>query len=268
MSARRTESGLAFEVAGAGPAVLLLHAGIADRTMWDPQWERWRDEFTVVRYDHRGFGESSDPTRPYALHSDALEVLDAAGIERAAVAGVSMGGQVAIDLALASPERVWGLVAVAAVPSGWRHSADHLAMFDEIDETWETEGVDPANELELRMWVDGAGRGPLDSDARTRRKIARLNRALIERQGAWEAEIEPDELRPPATGRLDELEGPVLVITGVHDQPSVLAGAAELAAATGAESATIERTAHLPNLERPDRFDAAALDFLRRHAPR
>lgn len=260
MSTDRTSDGIAYDVAGSGPAVLLLHEGIADRTMWDPQWERWRDRFTLVRSDHRGFGESADPTGPYSVHLDALGVLDHAGIEHAAVVGASMGGQAAIDLALEAPGRVGALVAVVAVPSGWRHSSEHLAMFDEIDEAWESEGVEPANELELRMWVDGT-RGPLESDPRVRRRIERLNRELIERQGAFTAE--PRGLEPPAIERLGELAMPLLVVTGAHDQPSVNAGAAALAEATGAEIAEIAETAHLPSLERPDAFDAAVLPFLK-----
>lgn len=265
MSASRTPSGIAFEVSGTGPAVLLLHEGIADRTMWDPQWESWAGEFTLVRCDLRGFGESADPTGPYRLDADALEVLDAAGIERAAVVGASVGGKAAIDLALTAPGRVWALVAVAATPSGWRHDAELLAEFDEIDETWETEGVDAANELELRLWVDGKGRRPLDSDPRVRRRIERLNRALIERQGRFQ--FEPGVPQPPAIERLAELTAPVLVVTGAHEQPSVLAGAAHLAAETDAETASIPATAHLPSLERPREFDDAVLPFLRRVAP-
>jgi pimeloyl-ACP methyl ester carboxylesterase len=248
--------------------VLLLHEGIADRTMWDPQWEGWAGEFELVRCDHRGFGDSDDPVAAYGVHTDALEVLDDAGVGQAAVIGASMGGQAAIDLALAAPDRVWALVAVAAVPSGWRHGPELLAMWDEIDEAWETEGVDAANELELRMWVDGAGRGPLDSDPRARRKISRLNRALIERQGAWATEVEPTALEPPAVERLGELSVPTLVVTGAHDQPSVLAGAEHLAARTGAETSEIADSAHVPSLERPQPFDVAVLPFLRRHAPR
>lgn len=263
MTVAHTAGGIAYERTGTGPAVLLLHAGIADRTMWDPQWERWADRFELIRLDHRGFGESADPRGQYSVQGDALEVLDEAEVERAAVVGASMGGQAAIDLAIEAPERVTALVAVVAVPSGWRHSPEHLAMFDEIDETWETEGVEAANELELRMWVDGT-RGPLESDPRVRRRIERLNRALIERQGAFT--VEPNQLQPPAIDRLGELSMPLLVVTGEHDRPSVNAGAAALAEATGAASVAIGDTAHMPSLERPDDFDAAVLPFLERWA--
>ena len=73
--------------------------------MWDPQWEGWAGEFELVRCDHRGFGDSDDPVAAYGVHTDALEVLDDAGVGRAAVIGASMGGQAAIDLALALAER-------------------------------------------------------------------------------------------------------------------------------------------------------------------
>jgi pimeloyl-ACP methyl ester carboxylesterase len=90
VACERTVDGLAYEVAGAGPPVLLVHEGIADRTMWDPQWEGWSDRFTLIRYDQRGFGESDDPAGEFSLHGDALAVLDAADVDRARVVGASM----------------------------------------------------------------------------------------------------------------------------------------------------------------------------------
>ena len=260
----RTGSGLAFEVAGDGPPVLLIHEGISDRTFWDPQWESrdWRRRLTMVRYDQRGFGESADPSGPYSLHEDALEVLDAAGVERTALIGASIGGAAAIDLVLSAPKRIEAVVAVAATPGGWEHSAEQMAKFAEIDETWERGGIDAANELELRMWVDGVGRTAADVEPVVREAIAHVNRALIERQGGWAEEIEPTELEPPAIERLEEIAAPVLVVTGAHDQPSVNAGAAALAAGTGAETIEIAGTAHAISLERPSEFAQAVVPFI------
>jgi pimeloyl-ACP methyl ester carboxylesterase len=85
---------------------------------------------------------------------------------------------------------------------------------------------------------------------------------LLERQGAFR--VEPGAFEPPAIGRLEELRCPSLVITGEFDQPSVLAGAFELASRTGAEHAEILGAAHLPNLERPKEFTAALVPFLER----
>lgn len=259
----RTESGLVYDVAGSGPAVLLFHEGIGDRSTWDPHWHSLGERFTVVRFDARGFGESADPTGPYTLHGDAAEILNAVGIERAALVGCSMGGGAALDLTLAAPERVTALVTVGSTPSGWQHSSEILAQWEQVDAVFERDGTEAANELELRMWIDGVGRNA-PADTQVRAQVGALNAALLERQSAFE--FDPSELDPPAIGRLDDVEAPMLVAFGSHDQPSVIAGSQALAEGTGAELVEIPGAAHLPSLECPDRFEAALMPFLERHA--
>lgn len=266
----RTAGGIAYEMVGSGPPVLLIHAGIADRTMWEPQWERWRDRFTLIRHDQRGFGESDDPGGPYSRHGDALAVLDAAGVRRAAVVGASMGGTAALDLMLSAPDRVSALVAVVATPSGWEPTAALAAMFERVEAAYEREGLEGVNEVELGIWVDGPGREPGAVDPAVREQVAHMNRNALVREETRErggADIEPDVLDPPAIERLGEVSLPVLVVTGEFDQPSVLAGAAAIAAGI-ADAAAVEiaATAHVPSLERPDEFDSAVLPFLQRHA--
>jgi pimeloyl-ACP methyl ester carboxylesterase len=261
---------MAWEAVGSGSPVLLIHAGIADRTMWDPQWEGWRDRFRLIRYDQRGFGESADPAPPYSLHADALAVLDAAGVERAAVIGCSFGGATALDLALAAPERVTALVEVAATPSGHESAPDLLAAFERVEAAYEQGGVEAANEVELEIWADGPGREPGAADPDFRARVGAMNRDVLRREEAREQAdrvLEPDPLEPPALGRLAEVEAPTLVVTGEHDQPSVLTGSAAIAAGVpGAEAVKIAGAAHLPSLERPPAFEAAALPFLAKHA--
>src|SRR5215212_391991 len=105
---------IAYDVAGSGPAVLLLHAGIGDRRMWDAQVPAFAEHFTMIRCDARGFGETRKPDAPFAPYADAIGVLDHLGISRAHFIGVSMGSQTAIEAAVGAPERVSALVAVAA----------------------------------------------------------------------------------------------------------------------------------------------------------
>lgn len=265
----RTPSGLAYEITGAGPAVLLIHAGIADRSMWAPQWTAWAEDFTLICFDQRGFGDSPDPDAPYTLHGDALEVLESASADRAALIGASMGGKAAIDLTLAAPERVSALIAVVATPSGWKPSPDLMAAWERVDETFERSGLEAANELELQMWVDGPGRNAGAANAGARESTGVMNAAALAREVARERagnSIEPDPLEPPALERLGEIDVPALAITGEHDQPNVNAGARAFADATGAELVEIAATAHMPNLERPAEFEAAALGFLRANA--
>jgi pimeloyl-ACP methyl ester carboxylesterase len=262
----RTDDGLVYEVTGSGPPILLIHEGIADRTMFDPQWESWSDSFTLIRYDQRGFGASADPVGEYTRHGDALTVLDAAGKDAAVVLGCSMGGEAALDLALAAPGRVSALVLVVATPSGWEPLPDLAEQFSKLDTIYEDGGLDAVNEAELAMWVDGPTRSPGDVDPKVREHVAQMNRSALEREEAAEQQgrnLEPSELDPPAIGRLGEVGVPTLVVTGALDQASVIAGAAKISAGLAdAEAVEIPNTAHVPNLERPGEFDRAVLKFL------
>ncbi len=260
----RTRSGLSYEAAGEGPAVLLMHAGLTDRRMWDPQWRRLTESFYTIRFDARGFGASADPTRPYTLHGDALDVLDALEVERAALVGASMGGGAALDMALAVPHRVSALVTVNSTPSGWHHTRDIMRQWEAVDAAYDRHGADAANELEMKMWLDGPHRPTDEVDRDVRAAVGTVNRVLLERQAAFT--VEPGELVPPAMDRLGSLRCPSLVITSELDQPSVVAGAFELARQAGAEHLEIAGAAHLPNLERPREFLAAILPFLERNA--
>ena len=242
-----------------------MHSGLFDSRMWDPQWTALTRSFHAVRFDARGFGSSGDPTRPYTLHGDAMEVLDALDIERAAVVGSSMGGYAALDMAIALPHRVSALVVAGSTPSGWAHSADIRAQWEAVDAAYESRGIDAANELEMKMWLDGPFRAPDAVDREVRRDAATVNRVLLERQADFE--IEPGDLEPPAIGRLAEVAVPTLVITGELDQPSILGGSFEIARGTGAEHVEIANAAHFPNLEHPGEFNRALCDFLERNLP-
>ena len=253
---------IAVEVAGKGPPVLLIHAGIADRTMWRPQWGSWADRFTLIRYDMRGFGESADPPRGgWSFHDDARGAIEHAGFERAAVIGCSMGSEVAFDLAVEHPAAVSCVVSVAGGPTPSAFDPDLRARIDAIDAAMEQEGIAAANELELQLWLDG-DRGPGGCDAEVRAEIGRINGALLERQRdmAFDAP-EPD---PPARDRLDQI-GPILAVVGAHDHPSVLARGDELEAA-GAQLVTIAGAAHLPSLEQPAEFERVVVPFLNANA--
>ena len=98
-------AGLYYEASGAGDPVVLIHAFSVDRRMWAPQIAALETRFRVIRYDLRGHGKSAAPSEPYAAHEDLLSVLDAVGVSRATLIGLSAGSTLAIDFALAHPDR-------------------------------------------------------------------------------------------------------------------------------------------------------------------
>src|SRR5918993_400004 len=161
---------IAYDVAGSGPPVLLLHAGLGDRRMWDDQVRAFAKHFTVVRFDARGFGETRKPDAPFAPYADAIALLDHLGISRAHVIGVSMGSQTAIEAAIAAPERVSALVAVAA-RTGTPVSPDLRTGWERVDELYEAGDIAGAVEYELRMWLDGQDRGPEVVDPEMRERV-------------------------------------------------------------------------------------------------
>jgi 3-oxoadipate enol-lactonase len=253
--------GLVFEVAGDGPPLLLLHEGVGDRGSWDPHWDALVDRFTAIRYDARGFGGSADPSGSYAMHEDALSVLEAAGHQRAAVMGVSMGGAAAIDLALAHPNAVERLVVVSGQPGGGDVPAVLRERWAEVDRLVGAGDIPAANEIELEIWVDGVGRDPSEVNPAVRAAVGAVNAALLARQATFEHE--PVGLDPPARERLGELRGlPLLVVTGEHDQAMVREAATLMAESAGARTVEIAGAAHLPAFERPAEFAAVVLPFL------
>src|SRR5262245_48758389 len=96
---------LFYEVKGAGPAVVLIHGGQLDSRMWDDQFDALAKGFTVIRYDVRGYGGSFQPDRPYSDADDLAGLLDYLETQKVHVVGLSLGGRIAVDFAVAHPKR-------------------------------------------------------------------------------------------------------------------------------------------------------------------
>jgi pimeloyl-ACP methyl ester carboxylesterase len=259
---------LAHEVAGSGPArtagwgpaVLLVHAGIADRRMWDEQLGPFAEAgWTVIRADLPGFGETSPPDGPVALWATLRDLLDHLEVERAVVVGASLGGRAAVDLALAAPDRVQALVLVGSGLAG--HPFQEPALFelwDQSEGAVERGDHQEAARVEIDTWVVGRGRDPSAVDPEVRRRVQDM---LLVAYEHGEADLEEPD--PPAAGRLGEVAAPTLVLVGEHDRPDIHAMAGALAdGIPGARRVLLGGTAHLPNMERPEEFNRVVLEFL------
>ena len=146
---------LYYEVTGEGHALVLLHAGIADRRMWDGQFEEFARDYRVVRYDRRGFGLSEMVEGPFSHADDLRGLLDHLGIQSASFIGCSMGGAVAIDFVLNHPDRARALILVASAVGGFESDDPQPREWDELVAADEAGDLERVSELEVRIWVDG-----------------------------------------------------------------------------------------------------------------
>jgi pimeloyl-ACP methyl ester carboxylesterase len=239
------------------PALLLLHAGVANLRMWDPQIEALAADHFVVRFDTRGYGLTESQDVLFSNRSDAIAVLDEVGVSRATFIGCSRGGSIAIDTALEFPERVAGLLTIASGPSG--HPAVALTdreeeLFSALDAAEETGDWEQLLRLEAELWDFGPLRSADDLDPAFVRKAYELNLANLARMD--EAPV-PIPLDPPAYGRLGELSVPTAFVVGEHDiTPAVVQYEYLLGAVRDASGIRYPDAAHLPSVEHPERMTA------------
>jgi 3-oxoadipate enol-lactonase len=253
-----------YDVHGAGPPVALVHAGVSDSRMWEPQLESFPRLHKVVRLDLPGFGQSPIEASPVSFRGAVRDTLDAAGVEHAALVGVSLGGNTALELALESPERVSALVLVGAGLPDHEWSEEVLSFFATEEEALERGDLDAAVEANLRTWLAGPNRSLDVIDPKLRELVTDMQRRSFELQKDW-PDLRGVRLDPPASERLQDVRAPTLVVTGDEDVSDIHRIADRLAdEIPGAERATLAGAAHLPNLERPEEFDRIVLEFLAR----
>lgn len=250
---------LSYDMAGDGPVLVLLHSGVCDRRMWDPQWSALLDAgYRVVRCDFRGFGESPVADRPYADAEDVVDLLGSLGIERAALAGSSYGGQVAMEVAARRPDMVTALVLLCSALPGHAPS-DVLRSFAEQEEALiEAGDIAGAVELNVETWL-----GPEADDA-IREQVRRMQRRAFDVQLAAAEEFAPTEEEVD----LSLIKAPCLALSGGHD----LADFREIAARLPEQLADARHrelpwAGHLPNLERPAEVTDLLIRFLHATVP-
>lgn len=257
---------ICYETAGDGFPLVLSHAAFLDCRMFDAIWEPLARHFRVIRYDMRGFGKSSPVNGPVSRRADLEQLLNHLGITQTHLVGCSYGGEIALDLTLAHPEQLASLTIVAGTPSGFELKGEPPRYMLEMYDAMKSGQIDRANELQIRIWLDGEQREPEQVDPGLREKALEMNRIPVERSTYFLADSEPfDPLDPPAVSRLEEVRCPTLIIVGSLDHPEVLRAADEMTARMpNARKVIFEGSGHVPSYEQPDHFVRQLLDFLPR----
>lgn len=236
--------------------LVMLHAGVTDSRLWQAAFEAAAAERPVLRMDRRGFGQTRVTSpRPHAWVADLLAVLDALGLDRVEVLGCSLGGRIALDLALAHPQRVAGLMLVAPAVSGvpapeLDPASQALAQATEAARA--RGDLAEVNRLQAHLWLDGPGQAEGRVTGAARELFLDMNRIALASPSAG-----PLQDAPSAWARLEALACPVHLVWGDLDLPYLVERCQTLQARIpGAKGWPMTGVAHLPSLEAPERFNA------------
>jgi 3-oxoadipate enol-lactonase len=250
---------IAWERRGEGAPLLLIHGLGYARWGWEPVVDALAGHHEVVLFDNRGIGESEAPPGPYSvaeLARDAAAVLGAAGLERAHVLGTSLGGMVALQLALEHPACLDKLVLACTTPGG-----SGAAPMPEQTLRLMAEAPSLPADVALRRFVENAF-GP-DHDVAVVDRIMEHRLATAQPQAAWMAQAAAGA-GFDAWDRVGEVRAPTLVLTG--DADNVVDPRNSELLAQRIPDARLEVFAgagHLFFWEHPQRFVDVVREFLR-----
>jgi pimeloyl-ACP methyl ester carboxylesterase len=247
-----------YEAQGEGAPIVFLHDGLVASATWDAQFDVFAQSFRAIRYDRRGFGRSAVPKGPYSDVDDLHAVFESLKIGRAVLVGCSNGSRLAVDYALAHPDRVEALVLVGPVVSGLPYS-EHFLRRGMVN--YRPMFREKSREKLIEAWVQD----PYLTDPHNTPARERLRELLTKNPGPLTVSF--PESRPPdrpAVGRLAEIHVPTLIVAGASDVPDVHAHAGVLEAGIhGARRVVLPGAGHLVQLDRPAELDREILLFLR-----
>lgn len=256
---------LYFERAGVGHPLIMIHAGIADCRMWDHEFATLADSYQTLRFDMRGYGRSLSVDGAFNIQDDLESLLDALQVPPPySLMGCSIGGGLALEFALAQPERVSALILLGSDPRGFEGDATWPeALFAQSSAAFERADVEAVAELDMQIWFDGVGRAPADVDPDVRAKAFEMARLVAQHELSGIGEHKRKAVAVPAAQRLHELTMPALVVIGENDLPYLHQATDFLAEQLPrARKLILPDAAHLPNMEHPALFEARLREFL------
>src|SRR4051794_12077448 len=253
---------LACEVIGNGFPVVLVHAGITDAGMWDGVVRPLAGAHRTIRYDLRGFGRSEPTPGEFSHVEDLAAVVTQLADGPAHLVGASLGGRIALDLAVTRPSLVSGLALLGSAVSGVEPEIADPPLWDELLGAHRSGDVQRLADVEARMWLaDPEGtRVP-----EVLERVRRMDAAALAQQRKANARERP--IDPPAGQRLGDVRLPVPVAVGSLELEDIRLTADLLTERLPlVERVDLPGVAHLPALEAPDRVADLLLDFFARVA--
>jgi 3-oxoadipate enol-lactonase len=237
-----------------GPALVLSNSMGTTHEMWQPQIAALAERFRVVRYDRRGHGQSDSPPAPYTIEelaADSLAVMDAAGVQRAHWLGLSMGGMIGMWIAANHSNRIEKLVVASAATF-----MGPPELWDGRIKTAQARGMEVLAAPTMQRWFTaGFLKDGSEAVAEIRREF--LQTTVDGFAGSCAAMRDMDQ-REAVRG----IAAPALVISGAEDSGTTPAEAAFIVSRIPDARGIILKASHIANVEQPEAFTRAVLDFL------
>jgi pimeloyl-ACP methyl ester carboxylesterase len=257
---------LYYEMAGEGPDLVLVHAGCADRRMWDAQFSSFAERYRVLRYDMRGYGNSPLLPGKFSNRQDLDQLVDHLGIPQAHIIACSMGSLAVIDFTLEHPEKVASLILVSPAVSGYPLEGPPPQPVLELITARKAGDIERAAELQAQIWADGFKRTSDQVNVQVHELVRQMSfdSLTLQTDAIRETTFLMEEpLEGTAMQRLEEITVPVLVIVGDKDD-DIESTIADLLVKRiqSAQKVLISDSAHLPNMEKPEEFNRLVLGFL------
>lgn len=237
--------------------IVFSHGIFMDRGMFAPQVERFGKDHRCIVWDERGHGLTGEALEPFSYWDsaeDLVAVLSAAGVERAALAGMSQGGYLTLRAALAHPEVVQGLILIDTQSRS--EDPENVPRYEQLIDHWTTDGMDDELAGVLEGIILGSGFAHAEQWRAKWREFAPENVRQL-----FATLMNRDDV----TERLGELTMPTLVVHGGQDAAVPVERAEELAARIpDAELVVIPDAGHAANLTHPDEVNPHIERFLGR----
>ena len=261
---------LYYEIAGKGQAIVFIHGSFGDRRFWDFQMNDLSKKYKVLRYDLRGFGKSALPKEEevYRDCDDLLALLNYLKIERAHVCGLSYGSFIAIDFALAYPQKCLSLIPIGPRVTGddvddYKANSDSFkTIVSEAVELLKTTGKKEATDF---LWTGDNSLSKSVQSSEARHVLLRMGYDY-----SWWRHLHPSKREyafPQAIKHLDQIKMPTLVVTADFDAAICKQVAATLRnEIRGSKLISIRHAGHVMNMDRPEQFNKALSKFIRKQA--
>jgi len=248
------EDKIFYETAGKGTVLIFLHDGLVHREIWDDQFSFFSQNHRVIRYDRRGYGNSSAVSGAYSNVEDLNSLFTHLKIEKACLIAMSSGGALAVDFALQFPEKVSSLILVGAVVGGFPYTRHFYSRGGHLPSDLKT--------IEERILYYACD-DPYEifhENKAAKEKVARLVKSFPRKGHGGSSGAPPGK---PAYRRLNEVKIPTLILVGEFDIPDVHAHAGAInAGITNSNRDIIPKSGHLIPIEQPTLFNNKVKEFL------